>query len=309
MSSIDDILDIFSKQKKPSKKPNLYSKFIDDDFLYLTNDKNNKDYLFEPIIKDYLIFNKFNKIENIITKDLYLTKSYKDLDKIINYNIINIIPKKFSKISTSPQGFTGYLEDNAMITADNIAEYVFPIVEYIHATQPDAIVACDRGARLIGLATFMLYKELYGKLPTTDGTVRFRRISKSNNESKTQKHLAPLAKELLAVRKNPTVLVLDDWVVSGDTKRIATDAFENLSNGRIDVKFGVLQGGNADVSGNDSKSYGFAGTVDWHDDAKLIGVNYNGMTAQIVSTQEHLEYRRRMRTSVDNFVFKLSQMK
>lgn len=174
-------------------------------------------------------------------------------------------------------------------------------------------MASDRGARLLGLAVFRLHGLLYGRFPTSDGTIKFRRFSKSNAQEDTEEHLQPLVKEMLEHKQRPTVLVLDDWVCSGETKRLAREVFDKLGKGRVKVKFGVLIGGGADVSGHSSHTTGFAGVTDWRDDSNIIGVKYgksglgsSGTKAQPVHSEEAKDYRRRMYRGINRLVEKLA---
>lgn len=257
----------------------------------------SKEILSEYITKESKIYNNYNFEKNIIKEKLFEEKYISK----INYNLNKIIGKNFNSIQTSPLGFNLGLKDDASITADNLGEFALPIVEYIHQTQPDYVIASDRGARLLGLAVFRLYRELYGRFPTADGTLRFKRFSKSNSQSETEEHLRPLVNEMLANRKNPRVLVLDDWVASGGTKRIVYDIFDRLGKGKIKTKFGVLIGGGADISGHGQQTSGFAGVTDWRDDSNIIGIQYgkdrfgySGIRGKPVRSREAVDYRRRM---------------
>ncbi len=256
--------------------------------------KNDNLTLQEKIYKNY---NPENK--NILKKT-------KERNFFKNYNPLVLSSKKFIKIQTSPLGINLTLGDTASITADNIGEFALPIVEYIHQTQPDYVIASDRGARLLGLAVFRLHNRLYGRFPTTDGTMRFRRFSKSNTQEVTEQHMQPLVNEMLEHKKRPTVLVLDDWVVSGRTKRMAQQTFDKLSGGRIKTKFGVLIGGGGDVSGHNRQTPGFAGVTDWRDDSNIIGVKYGkenwgstGIKAEPVRSKKARNYRKRMYDGID----------
>lgn len=181
-----------------------------------------------------------------------------------------------------------------------------PLVQYIHKVKLDYIVANDRGARLIGLAVSQLYHRLHGRLPTVDGTLRFRRFSHSNSIKDTVEHARPLVDEMLKAKEKPVVLFLDDWVSSGATKEIAQSVFQSLSNGKIDMRFGVFAGENSkfgffgksgvDIAGNGSSS------VDWHDRPDLIGVDYAGTNVSAVRSKESLSYRRRMTSGIESLV-------
>jgi len=206
-----------------------------------------------------------------------------------------------------------FKDETTSINADNIGEFTLPIVEYIHQTQPDYVIASDRGARLLGLAVFKLHRLLYGRFPTADGTIKFRRFSTSNSQEDTEKHLQPLVNKMLEQKQRPTVLVLDDWVCSGGTKRLAEETFDRLSKGRIKTKFGVLIGEGGDISGHSSHTSGFARVTDWRDDSNIIGVKYgsdsmgsSGTKAKPVHSQEARDYRVRMYIGIEQFANKLT---
>jgi len=194
-----------------------------------------------------------------------ITKSLKNSAKYQNSLKNNLFPKiTFYQNTLS-------LISRVDITADNLAEFVLPLAEFVHQFQPDCIIACDRGARPIGMALSIVYKLVYGKLPTFDGTVRFRRISSSNHVRDTKEHLRGLVKDVLREREEPRFLVLDDWVSSGSTQNMAKSLIYDLSNGKADVKFAVLRGERADATGT-HKDY----SVEWHDRPDIVGIDYIG---------------------------------
>ncbi len=295
-----------------------------EDFLRKNNDPNKSLEVIKPR-KDLnnsikLLSYHLNEVSIVkdLSKILKNEPSYfkKIFDKrFIEYSKIpSIISNKFSNIQFSPLGLNLIVRDPVSITADNIGEFALPLVEYIHQTQPDYVVASDRGARLLGLAVFRLHNRLYGRFPTADGTIRFRRFSKSNTQEATEEHIQPLVDEMLAYKKKPTVLVLDDWVCSGGTKRLAQNVLDKLGKGRIKTKFGVLVGGGADVSGHNGQTSGFAGVTAWRDDSNIIGVRYGkddwgstGIKAQPVRSEQARDYRRRMYYGIDRLVESISE--
>lgn len=189
------------------------------------------------------------------------------------------------------------------ITADNVAEFAYPLAQYIEQVKPDYIVACDRGARIIGLAVHMLYRRLYGALPTRDHTISFRKISTSVPIEVIKEVLQPDIKHMLATVESPTVLVLDDWVTTGKTKDLVYELFAELSQNRVNVLYGVMRGEGADITGNkDSSAFS-----DWHDRVDLIGVDYNSndLRPSKVDSKTPLEYRKRMIVSIKKFVREL----
>ncbi len=277
---------------KKRKKPSLLGNSVDFLSSFLKESQPKKTSQAEYIIPEY----KNIEYKNIEYKNIEYKKI--NLEKIIEKNIYQNL-----YIKTSGQGINLTSRDSTSITAGNIGEFALPIVEYIRQINPDYIIACDRGARLLGLAVFKLYGELYGRLPTVDGTLRFRRISKSESQNDTEAHLRPLVEEMLEQRKRPCVLVLDDWVCSGGTKNLAKDVFYKLGKGRIEVKFGVLVGGEADISGHSSHASGFAGVTDWRDDSNIIGVRYSDshreIRAQPVRSEQAKDYRRVMYEGIE----------
>jgi hypothetical protein len=134
---------------------------------------NKPSYDKDIIYKKNIFYNDIkNNSENYIIKEynneFFIKDNIKEFGEKINKN-------NFSYINTLPTGINLNVRDSVSINADNLGEFALPIVEYIHQTKPDFVVASDRGARLIGLAVHRLYRKLYGRFPTADGTMRFRR--------------------------------------------------------------------------------------------------------------------------------------
>ncbi len=313
MSNLEDI----SEKYFPKNEKQQLEMYVQKDIDLISKEKNYGLYNstlssnFEKLTKKLSSY--LNKYNNNLTKEEYFQIKEKIgesspfyLEDIIkNYN--NIVNKNFQKAQYSPIGLSLTLQDNVTITADNLGEFALPIVEYIRKTKPDYIVASDRGARLLGLAVFRLYGKLHGRLPTIDGTIRFRRFSKSNTQKETEEHLRPLVNEMLKHKRNPKVLVLDDWVDSGGTKQLTKDVFDKLGDKKIDVKFGVMVGGGADISGHGSKTSGFAGVADWHDNSNIIGIQYFGIKPEPVRSQQAKDYRGRIYAGINELVRELAE--
>lgn len=228
------------------------------------------------------------------------------IKEIINFNISKIQSKiliknnpNYSKlITTSPN----LLQMDVLqeITPDNIAEFAYPLAQFVNQVKPDYIFALDRGARIIALAVAMMHRELYGPLPTKDRKINFRRISKSASESAIRNLIKHETHRMLAQTEAPTVLILDDWVSSGATKQLVETFFKRFSNGQINLLYGVMRGTGADITGN-KKSTAMA---EWHDNPEIIGVDYYGDSLQPhkVRSSRAIEYRKRMSQSIKNFV-------
>lgn len=233
--------------------------------------------LLYPKLKRDIFLNNFKEEkENIL--------NFKKEDKNILYPIFKIdrVPKpvylnynpSITSFNFSPKAGL-ILDAQTQITAENIAEFAYPLAQFIEQAKPDYIMACDRGARIIALAVHRLYQELYGALPTQNHAISFRKISRRVPEDVVKANLRPDVQTMLATVDYPTVLVLDDWVATGGTKKLVEDVFNELSGGRINVLYGVMRGKDADVTGKkDCRALG-----DWHDRPELIGVDYeNGST-------------------------------
>ncbi len=236
-------------------------------------------------------------------KGLYYREKNKESD--LENLLKNYSPYMLSKQTSIPnfQLLKNYISiqkvDDETVTAKNIAKYALPIVAYIHTVQPDFIVACDRGARPLGLAVAALYRKMHGRLPTTDGTLRFRRISTSNREEETEAHLSPLFAEMCETRDAPKVLILDDWVNSGATKQLVERIAERLAPGKVTLQWGVLCGSQADVTGDQARNGGW---TDWHDNPEVIGVDYQGTKARVVRAESARKWRQEMHDSIDELL-------
>ena len=91
------------------------------------------------------------------------------------------------------------------------------------------------------------------------------------------------------------------------------NVLDKLGKGRIKIKFGVLIGSEADISGHSGQTSGFAGVVDWRDDSNIIGVKYGedncgstGIKAQPVRSEQARDYRIRMYKGIDELVDRIA---
>lgn len=269
------------------------------DKIFIDYNKYNKDFQKITSTNNYKYLSK----ESIFSKDsienIFKIKDTENFKNIIKYH------KSFLTPSLSSKGLI--LEARARITTDNIAEFAYPLAQYVDQTKPDFIIACDRGARMIGLAMAIMHGRLYGALPTLDHRVNFRKISASVPLPGLRETVRRDVERMLAEKEKPIVMVLDDWVASGATKDLVYKLFDELSGGKIKVLYAVMRGEGADISGSkDSKA-----DTDWHDNPELIGVDYdlNGKSIvpqpRKVGSPRALEYRQRMVQGIDKFVEKL----
>lgn len=246
--------------------------------------------------KEYLILHKDKLIDLNDLNDNYYKKQIYQLPQAIS---IQYKPQ-FASLSTDLANGL-FVDSHEKITAENIAEFAYPLAQFVEAVKPDYIIACDRGARMIGLAVHMMYNRLYGALPTKDHSIRFRKISTNVDLSVVEQTLRVDVERMLTETENPTLLVLDDWITSGRTRQLITSIIDDFSDGRINLLFAVMRGKGADVSGNPLSS----ANCDWHDNPQITGVDYSskgGFKPQKVKdTFEARSYRQRMARSITKY--------
>ena len=205
--------------------------------------------------------------------------------RILQYGTKHLLEKASSKI---------------VITPENIAHLAYPIANFIHREKPDYILAFDRGARIIASATHMLYQNLYGELPTQDHKINFRKISRKVPQEEMRSQFKKDVEEMLTTTENPTVLLLDDWVITGGTKDLAKNLVTEFSDGRIKVLFGVMRGKGqgADISG-DKHSFAY---YSWRNNPELLGVDYDGnLEPKNITSPKTIFYRKRIANGVRKF--------
>ncbi len=192
------------------------------------------------------------------------------------------------------------IERRFKITPDNLSEYIYPLVQYIHEIQPHYIVALDCGARITGVGVHMMYSRLYGALPTKDHSIHFRKFSHFSTNATNTESLKPFI-GILSNHDSPLIFVIDDWINTGMTHRAIRDIFSDLSHGKMRVHFGVMRelfSGIADVSG---AKYCIARTT-WRDNEDIIGIKYDGLHPYALASEEARRLRRQIATNIDAFV-------
>lgn len=191
------------------------------------------------------------------------------------------------------------IKDNYRVTPENLPRLVYPFVEYINQTEPDYILACDRGARFIGIAVHALYQRIYGALPTHDRSIHFKKISQSVPFDEIKKSLAPDIKKLLKVTDSPHMFILDDIVHTGKTKDLAYNAISELSESRIKITYGAIYGEGIDVVGSNDEPM----CLEWLNNENLIGIDYpyESSTPFAIRSSLAREYRDQMIKSIDKF--------
>ncbi len=205
------------------------------------------------------------------------------------------------KISKKPErSIINVLRSKFIISPENIAHSVYPIVEAIHEIKPDYILALDRGGRIVGLATHMLYRKLYGRLPTQDHAIHFTKVSRRLPSEINYQHLKPVAENLMRISCDPKVLIIDDWMNTGKTKKRIMEVLSEISDNHISVYFGMLRGRGENVTADR-----FSVVIcSWVNNSNLIGVEYSEETGRPKSlhSQSAIIFRRKISQNIKKFV-------
>jgi hypothetical protein len=192
------------------------------------------------------------------------------------------------------------------INSDNIPYVAYPIARFIEKEKPDYVIACDRGARIIALATHMLYQELYGTFPTRNHTIAFRKISRKMSPEIIRQQLEADMFRILGVVESPKIFVLDDWIFTGKTISQLRKIIMEASDRKAKVFFGVMlgRGEGIDISG-DSNSFAF---WDKRNKGDLVGVDYDSELIPFkTNSPEAIAHRGQLLKSVRAFARRISR--
>ncbi len=189
-------------------------------------------------------------------------------------------------------------------SVDDLAAMALPVAAFIDRLQPDIVVGCDRGGRLYSLAVFGTWNQRFEeRFPTRSHSVNFARLSTAVDDRSIQMSLKSIVDRNTTRQQsrkggrkrvltpNPRFLFIDDWIVSGATRRHIISNLTQLGLYAGDnAYFAVMCGTGADATGN-SRSL----SVSWHDDPEQIGIDYGySATAEPVRSQSALKLRRKL---------------
>lgn len=170
-----------------------------------------------------------------------------------------------------------------MLPPKKLPETALPIVDYIHETKPDIVIACDRGARLLGIAVFLTWKNTFKseRFPTIDNKLHFARISKSSPIDSMQNRINQIFDSSLQAAGQPNkeidsdnglnVLFIDDWAIGGETQEIAKSL---LVQHNARGSWAVLGGKKSDISCIPSFFGPASFLTSWRDNSSQIGIQY-----------------------------------
>ncbi len=212
------------------------------------------------------------------------------------------MPERLSDLS-----ITARLKSKYLINPENLPYFILPIVDYIHDFQPDCVMVLDTGARITGLAVFKLYTELYGPLPTLDNRLIFRRVSHKVPQCQVIKHIERDIEHILTQRTYPRLFIVDDWTTTGRTTKVVRKMIDDLSRGRIDVRFGVMREFVTNVADVHGDRFSIARS-EWHHQPEKIGITYSpDLTPTPLRTSEAYHLRQKVTESVKKFTSRLKK--
>jgi len=203
----------------------------------------------------------------------------------------NHIEQERNSLDIPKRTFVKRIVAKFKINPENIPYFIFPIVEFIRYEKPDLIIVLDSGARLTGLTVLLLYRELYGRLPTQDGILHFDRISHGFSYEQVVNSLKEKYSQQLCGGETKTILIIDDWTNTGRTSSMVRKAISEISNNKIRTVVGVMREfftGFADLKGDD---FSIAQTT-WHHNSRQIGIEYEGLIPKVVRSKEALNIRK-----------------
>ncbi len=161
----------------------------------------------------------------------------------------------------SPKGFhleaahhlQNYLADHALglFRPYDLPRLILPILDHIEQQKPDIVIACDRGARLAGLAIFSAWRQTRtSRFPTLDNKLHFARLSAAEDMELGQQRIDRIIDSSLQSTQSAKdeqlhVLFVDDWVVRGNTKEYAQMLLEKHG---ASSEFVTLCGKRSDLS-------------------------------------------------------------
>lgn len=202
------------------------------------------------------------------------------------------------------------------ITMDDLAAMALPVVRFIEDQQPDIVIGCDRGARIYAVAVHSMWGKLFRsdkeRFPTLDGDMHFARLSTSLDlEVSTQaiKQIVKTSQKEAKKRgkkingKKPKIMFIDDLVASGRTRKHIFNSLDELALlDKVDVSFAIMCGPGADVSGSRYQT-----EIPWHDNPRVIGVNYGKDGVPFaVRTEEARQVRRKVHAATRKLASKMA---
>lgn len=201
------------------------------------------------------------------------------------------------------------------ISIEDLATMAVPVIRFIEQEKPDIVIGCDRGARIYSVAVHSMWNRLNSregkKFSTLDEKLYFARLSTSLSVDITSVALAAIIRESMKEAKRqskgfngkrPKIMFIDDWVLSGATRRHILQTLKELDVlGKVDLSFAVMCGPGGDVSGAKNRV-----NVPWQDNPDVIGINYTKEGRVFpVRTESALKIRKRLHKATGELAIRL----
>lgn len=200
-----------------------------------------------------------------------------------------------------------------------------PVIEFIHDEKPDAVIAADRGGRLLALGAHYSWSKRYPgeTFPTKDGKLHFARLSKNSlSSSEFGRVLRHTLIKAGVVAGNPDaeyweddavkvtddstrVMLIDDWIAQGTTfgrfKGCLTEAGVKAENVLLATMWGaeyLRRDGVKTVCGLDHSS-----DTPWDANEEVMGLHYwdSSTKPTVARTTYSKQARKILHDTVDEY--------
>lgn len=194
-----------------------------------------------------------------------------------------------------------------------------PLIEYIHDYHPSAIIASDRGGRLVAFAVMHGWHRRYPgeHFPTEDGRIHFARVtSRSATEDNVRRAvhyalgkagIAPVlpGTDVWRSGQSPRVMLLDDWAVYGGTAKVFSRVMEDYGIPASALAYGTMCGKQVGdmphIIGDPDRD---PRRSEWENKSNRVGVAFSeGETDDRVTPYTHaLTMARRTRREIAGYI-------
>lgn len=213
-----------------------------------------------------------------------------------------------------------YPYSDGMVTVETIPYAARTAVEFLHDERPDAVIAADRGGRMMGFATHYAWSKRYPdeRFPTRKNSIQFARLTRKELDRYEYRDL--LVRTLgragvigengsLIANKDSCIddikiTLMDDWVFRGRSLGLFRETAWDL--GITDSNISVITMCNKPAEGV-KHAVNPAFTVwemsAWKDNSDAVGVHYPDHPARpvVLGSDYAREQRRDIIESVDRY--------
>lgn len=185
-----------------------------------------------------------------------------------------------------------YPYSDGMVNAETIPFAARTAAEFLHTERPDAVIAADRGGRILAFATHYTWGKRYPgeRFPTRNNAIQLARLTAKELSPDEYKQLlvttlgrAGVVSESGSLRpadiertaKETKLCLMDDWVFRGRSLGIFRDVASSL--GVIDSNISVITMCNRPVDGVKhvvNSAFTVWEQSAWKDDSDAVGVHF-----------------------------------